>query len=140
MLICVPSTDDGELDAPVSGHFGRAPNYSLVETTTERVEVIDNDGQHHGGGGSPPQIVADTGADALVCGNLGQKAVERFDALDIEVYCGAEGTVRDAVAAFEAGDLDRATPDGSHCSGHGDGLGSHGDHEHGHAHGEGHDH
>jgi predicted Fe-Mo cluster-binding NifX family protein len=140
MLLCVPSLDDGRLDAPVSGHFGRAPNYSLVETETESVEVIDNNGQHHGGHRSPPNIIAETGADVLIVGNLGQRAVERFDAMDIDVYCGAEETVNDAVEQFEAGDLEAATPDGSHCSGHGDGSG-HGHGDHGHDHSEdGHDH
>ncbi|QGN06733.1 dinitrogenase iron-molybdenum cofactor biosynthesis protein [Halorhabdus sp. CBA1104] len=118
MLLCVPSLEDGTLGAPVSPHFGRAPNYTLLDTEAESVEVIDNDGQHHGGRRSPPKIIAETGADVLLCGNLGQKAVERFDAMDIEVYCGTEGTVAEALEQFEAGDLEVATPDGSHCNGH----------------------
>ncbi|MFB6128384.1 MAG: NifB/NifX family molybdenum-iron cluster-binding protein [Halorhabdus sp.] len=135
MLLCVPSRDDGTLGAPISPHFGRAPNYSVYDSNTEEAEVIDNDGQHHGGRRSPPKIIAETSADVLLCGNLGQRAVERFDAMDIEVYCGAEGTVSEAIEQFEAGDLEAATPDGSHCEGHGDGHGhshDHDDHEHDH--------
>lgn len=137
MHICVPSLEDGQLDAPVSGHFGRAPNYTLIDTETDSLTVIDNDGSHHGGRRSPPNIIAEIDADVLVCGNLGQKAVERFETLDIDVYCGADGIVGDAIDAFEADDLERATPDGSHCSGHSDGHGhGHGD-GHGHGHGDG---
>ncbi|WP_136689730.1 NifB/NifX family molybdenum-iron cluster-binding protein [Halorhabdus amylolytica] len=135
MLLCIPSRDDGTLEAPTSPHFGRAPNYSVYDSNTEEVEVIDNDGQHHGGRRSPPKIIAETGADTLIVGNLGQRAVERFDAMDIEVYCGAEGTVSDAIEQFEAGDLEAATPDGTHCEGHE----SH-DHDDGHSHGHDHEH
>lgn len=133
MLLCIPSRDDGTLEAPTSPHFGRAPNYSLVETETGHAEVIDNDGHHHGGRRSPPKIVAETGADVLLCSNLGQKAVERFDAMDIEVYCGVEGSVSEAIEQFEADDLEVVTPDGSHCGGHED-------HDDGHTHGHDHEH
>jgi len=134
MLLCVPSRDDGTLGASISQHFGRAPNYSVYDSNTEKVGVIDNDGQHHGGRRAPPKIIAETGADALIVGNLGQRAVERFDAMDIEVYCGAEGTVSEAIEQFEAGDLEAATPDGSYCEGHSsDGGHGHGDHGHDHS-------
>ncbi|MFB6201655.1 MAG: NifB/NifX family molybdenum-iron cluster-binding protein [Halorhabdus sp.] len=118
MLCCVPSLDDGDRDASVSPHFGRAPQYSLVDTETGDVEVIDNNSHHYGGSRSPPNIIAESGAEALIVGTLGQRAVERFDAMDVEVYCGAEGTVAEAVEQLEADALDRATPDGSHCAGH----------------------
>lgn len=141
MLCCVPSLDDGDRGAPVSPHFGRAPQYSLVDTESESVEVIDNEGHHNGGRRSPPNIIAESGAEALIVGNLGQRAVERFDAMDIEVYCGADGTVAEAVEQFEADALDRATPDGSHCEGHSGGGHGHGDHGHDHHHdADGHSH
>ena len=130
MLFCVPSRDDGTLSAPLSKHFGRAPNYSVYDSDTAKITVIDNDGQHHGGRRAPPTIIAETGADVLLCGNLGRKAVERFDAMDIEVYCGAEGTVEEAIEQFEAGDLEAATPDGPHCEGHSGGGHGYGDHDH----------
>ena len=126
MNVCVPSLDDGRLDAELSPHFGRAPNYTVYDADEGTVDVHDNDGKHHGGGRSPPQIIASTGADVLVCGNLGRKAVERFDGMDIDVYCGAEGTVQDAIDQFEAGELEEALPGGDHCDGHGDGH----DHQH----------
>lgn len=127
MKVCVPSLDDGRLDADVSPHFGRAPNYTVYDADENAVEVHENDGKHHGGNQSPPQIVAATGADVLVCGNLGQKAVERFDAMDIDVYCGSEGTVGEAIDQFEADELEEALPGGDHCGGHGD-------HDHDHDH------
>ncbi|WP_181685201.1 NifB/NifX family molybdenum-iron cluster-binding protein [Halorhabdus salina] len=147
MLVCIPSLDDGSLDAPVSQHFGRAPGYTIYDTEADAAEAIDNDSDHNGGRRSPPQFIAQTGADVLLTGNLGRKAIERFDQMDIDVYCGAEGTVREAIDQFDAGALDEATP-ASGCSGHdhddghghGHGDGHDGGHGHSHDHGEGHGH
>lgn len=141
MKVCIPSMGDGRLEAKVSTHFGRAPNYTLYDTETAAIEVLSNDGKHHGGGRSPPEIISNIGADVLLCSNLGRKAVERFDAMEIDVYCGATGTVRDAIDQLNAGELEAAVPGGEYCGhehehGHGH---EHGD-EHGHEHGHGHEH
>ncbi|MFW6265662.1 MAG: NifB/NifX family molybdenum-iron cluster-binding protein [Halanaeroarchaeum sp.] len=134
MYVCIPSLGDGGLEADVSAHFGRAPTFTVYDTDAETAHVVDNRGEHHGGHRSPPDAIADTGADVLVCGNLGRKAVDRFDDHGIDVYRGAEGTVAEALERWEAGDLDEAQPgdDCGHDHGHGGG--------HGHGHGEGHDH
>ncbi|WP_167880012.1 NifB/NifX family molybdenum-iron cluster-binding protein [Halorhabdus rudnickae] len=140
MLICIPSRDEGTLGAPVSSHFGRAPNYTLFDDEADGFNVTENNGKHHGGQRSPPEIIAETGADVLVVGNLGRKAVDRFDQMDIKVYCGAEGTVSDAIAQYEAGELEAATPSGSYCEGHGHEHGDDHDRGDGHGHSHGHDH
>lgn len=56
--------------------------------------------------------------------------------MDIKVYCGAEGTVLEAIEQFDAGALEEATP-ASGCSGHDHGDGGDGGH---HGHGDGHGH
>lgn len=126
MLLCVPSRDDGTLEAPLSSHFGRAPCYTLYDEESEDVELIENDGQHRGGTRAPPDIIGQTGADVLVVADLGRKAVDRFATMDIDVYCGADGTVRDAIDQYDAGALEAATPGGTYCEGHG--------HDHSHEH------
>jgi len=114
----------------VSEHFGRAPTFTVYGTDAEESWVVSNQGEHHGGSASPPNLIADTGADVLVCGNLGRKAVDRFDDLDITVYRGAEGTVETAIQRWQADEFDEAQP-GEGC-GHDHG---HGDHDHdNHAH------
>lgn len=133
MRICLPSQDDGGLDAPVAQHFGRAPYFTVYDQETGKATVVENDSHHHGGEGSPPKIVAGTDADALVCGNLGGNAAEKFDALGIDVFTGADGTVRAALEQLDDGGLTEVGPDGTDC-GHGH------DHDCGHDHGHGHDH
>jgi len=138
MTICIPITDGDDLDATVSQHFGRAPAFAVYDPDTETVDVVDNDSHHHGGSRSPPNIVAETGAETLVCGNLGGNAAERFDAMGIDVYSGADGTVRDAVEALQDGELTPFGPDDD-CD-HDDGHHGHGGEGHGHDHGGGHGH
>ena len=128
MKVCIPSMGDGGPNAQVSTHFGRSPNFTLYDTDEDSVEVINNDGKHHGTGDKlPPEIIAESGADVLLCGSLGRKAVDRFAAMDIDVYCGAQGTVRDAIDQMEAGELEAALPGGDYC-------GHDHEHEHGHSH------
>ncbi|MFT4889323.1 MAG: putative Fe-Mo cluster-binding NifX family protein [Halobacteriales archaeon] len=136
MKLCIPSTADGGLDATVSPHFGRAATYTVYDTEAGSTEVIDNDGKHHGGGRSPPEIIAETGADVVLCGNLGRKAVSRFEDLGIDAFCDASGTVRDAIEAWEADALASASAANACGGGHGDGDG----HDHGHGHDHDHDH
>ncbi len=126
MKLCIPSTGDGGLDAGVSAHFGRAPTFTMYDTESESVKVVENGGTHRGGSESPPVLVAREGADVLVCGNLGRKAVDRFQENGIEVYSNATGTVREAIRAWDAGRLTDATEVDDPCG--------HDDHEHGHAH------
>lgn len=105
MRVCVPTLDDAGLDAAVSPHFGRAPSFTIYDRETGAVEVLDNDSHHYGGTGSPPALVAGGGADVVCCGNIGADAAEKFDAMDIDVYSDATGTVQEALEQFDAGAL-----------------------------------
>jgi len=62
-----------------------------------------------GGQGYPPEIMAKEGVDIMVCRGLGRRAISMFEQLGIEVYIGASGTVRDAVAAFKQETLQKAS-------------------------------
>ena len=130
MKLCIPSTGEGGLDAAVSPHFGRAQTYTLYDTETETIDVVANDGQHHGGGRHPQDNNADTGPGDMVCWTLGWKGFWRFYYHWIDVFCYASGCAQSAREAWEADALNPASADNA-CSGH------HGD---GHGHGHGHDH
>ncbi|MCI0497376.1 MAG: NifB/NifX family molybdenum-iron cluster-binding protein [Thermoplasmata archaeon] len=108
-------------------HFGRVPTYTIVDTETGEVRVIANTSEHMGGQGYPPHIIAEAGADALVCSNLGRRAIAMFSELGLEVYVGATGTVRDAVDRYTSGRLQHAT-ENTACAQHAFGKG------HGHNH------
>jgi predicted Fe-Mo cluster-binding NifX family protein len=109
---------DGGLDERVGEHFGRVPTYTIVDTTADTVHVVPNTSLHMPGGrGHPPEIMVEHSVDALVCQGLGRRAVAMFEDFGIAVFIGASGTVRNAVADFEQGNLRRAD-EGNSCQQH----------------------
>ena len=54
MKICVPTATDAGLEAPVFGHFGSAPFFTVVDTDDGKVEVIPNTNSHHAHGTCSP--------------------------------------------------------------------------------------
>jgi predicted Fe-Mo cluster-binding NifX family protein len=75
-----------------------------------------------GGRGYPPEIIAQTGAEVMLCGGLGRRAIAMFEELGIMVYVGASGTIKNAIQMYENGKLQAATDENA-CAGHGHGDG-----------------
>ena len=111
MKICIPTMGESGLDDSVGEHFGRVPTYTIVDLDTDEVKVVPNVSHHMGGHDDPPEIMAREGVNVMICQGLGRRAISMFEELGIEVYIGAVGTVRDAVAAFKLGRLQKATVD-----------------------------
>ena len=116
MRITIPTEDDRGLEAKVASHFGRSAYLTTVNTETEEVYIRPNQGHHFGGAVNPATAAKETGADAIVCTGLGIKALRYFSTAGIEVYTGAEGTVRDVCESFRNGKLPRANEE-SACAG-----------------------
>jgi predicted Fe-Mo cluster-binding NifX family protein len=106
MKLCITTAGEG-LDTAVDNRFGRAPYLVLVDTETMESHTVQNPGAGagHGAGVQAAQAVARTGATALLTAHCGPKAFEVLKAAGIDVYAGASGTVREVLAAFEAGKL-----------------------------------
>ncbi len=124
MKICIPTTGDRGLDDRVGEHFGRVPNYTIVDIETNEVKVIPNTSHHMGGHVDPPEIMAREGVNVMVCQGLGRRAINMFEDLGIDVYIGASGTVREAVDTFKQGKLQKASES--------DGCGKHAFRDHHH--------
>jgi predicted Fe-Mo cluster-binding NifX family protein len=130
MKIGVPSMGERGLDETVGQHFGMVPFYTIVDSESGEVMVIPNTSSHMGGTGYPPELLHAAGIEVLVCGGLGHRAVQMFEERGIRVFVQASGTVRDAIAAYGAGDLPEAS-DENVCREHGHGGHGHGEHHHG---------
>lgn len=117
MNICIPILDENGLNSRVSPHFGPAAAFAMVDDDRDEVTVIKNTGTHHGGNLAPPELLAQAGANVVLCGGLGVKAVKMFEQKGIHVYCQAAGTVAEALAAYKAGTLPEAT-DANACQHH----------------------
>lgn len=105
MLVCVPSAGSGGLDDQVGDHFGRVPTYTVLDTETDRVEVLDNQSKHKGGSGLPADFLAEEGIDVVVCSSLGRKAINLLDRHGIEVYTGVSGSVQEALEQWKGDEL-----------------------------------
>jgi predicted Fe-Mo cluster-binding NifX family protein len=124
------------MEEMVGEHFGRVPTYTIVDQETGDTSVIENNTMHMGGAGYAPDLISKHGAEVMLCGGLGRRAICLFEDAGIMVYVGARGTVKDAIDMFTRGELVKAT-DETACSQHafrgegtGDGHGHHHHHDH----------
>jgi predicted Fe-Mo cluster-binding NifX family protein len=111
-LICIPTLNEGGLLADISMHFGKTPFITFLEFTDgkiEDIEVKQSFGKHNGGHKTAAEIIIGSGADVLICGNLGQKAISMLRENGIEVFSGASGQVKDAYNQWKQGDLSITT-------------------------------
>jgi predicted Fe-Mo cluster-binding NifX family protein len=107
-LICVPTLDKRGLLADISVHFGKTPYFTFIkydDGEIKDVNVIETHGKHKGGSKTPAEIILDSGADILICGNLGSKAVHMLRDSEIEVFSGASGIVKDTLSEWRRGNL-----------------------------------
>ncbi len=130
MRIAVSTETNAGLDAPIAGHFGRCPFFTLVDLEgdhIEAVQVVANPYFLAHEPGQVPQFVHSQNANVMLTGGMGGRAVAFFEQYGIQPVTGAAGTVRQALDRFQRGELDGWAPcSDSVAHGHGD------DHSNGH--------
>lgn len=107
MRIAVTSTGT-ELDSPVDPRFGRAAFILIVDSDTYDYEVLDNKenvNAFKGAGIQAASMISKNKAEVLLTGFCGPNAFKALNAAKIGVANNAEGSVRDAVAAFLDGNI-----------------------------------
>ncbi len=119
MRIAIPTEGNGGLNAIVSQHFGHAPIYTIFDTETHEVERLPNQSMHRGGTGYPTEHLARAEVNVMVCGGLGQRAIQMFEQFGIEVYIGASPTetAEIAIKNYQSGKLQMATDENA-CKEH----------------------
>jgi Mrp family chromosome partitioning ATPase/predicted Fe-Mo cluster-binding NifX family protein len=126
LRVVVAAEDDRGLDSTVSQHFGRCPYYLLAEISRGRVtsfEVQPNPlCEDHQPGGAP-RYIRQLGADAILAGGMGPRAVQMFEQFGIDVATGASGPIGQVLGAYLGGKLTGTVP----CAhDHPDSCGAHG--------------
>lgn len=107
-----------DLDSQVDPRFGRAAYILIVDTETFEFEVLDNKENSNalkGAGIQAASMISDKNAEVLLTGFCGPKAFLTLEAAKIRVANDVEGTVEDAVEAFNEGRLtfaDKANVEG----------------------------
>lgn len=123
MKLCIPTEDSKGLDARVNEHFGSSPFFTVVDTDSENIELLNNrDLTHRHGECNPVSSIESRAIDAVVCGGLGKRALARLQQSGFKVYLSKASTVRDVVAEQRGGKLRDATIEEA-CGGHPHGRG-----------------
>jgi predicted Fe-Mo cluster-binding NifX family protein len=118
MRICFPTETAEGLKAVLYGHFGSAPFLTLADTETDLVEVRDNRGRVHAHGACHPVGALDgLGVQAVVCGGMGLRALQKLEESGIEVYRSAAMTVEEALREIKDGRAEKLTVEGA-CAHH----------------------
>ena len=105
LAVAVESTDKS---SPVSERFGRGAGFFIVDTDSGEMNFLDNSSsiaRAHGAGVQTAKLVAESGANAVIAGNIGPGAFYTLDAAGLKVYSGFEGNLPKAIEDFKAGRL-----------------------------------
>ncbi len=111
--IAISAETTAGLDAPVCAHFGHAPCFAVVElegAETRSVETVANPYLSGHEPGQIPAFIHSLGAQVMLSGGMGGRAVAFFQQYGITVSTGATGTVRETLARYLNGELDGAAP------------------------------
>jgi len=107
MKICI-TTMGPNLDAPIDPRFGRCQFFLMVDSESLKFEAIPNQGMGamRGAGIAAAQIVASSGAKAVITGNVGPNAFMVLNQSGIKVFAGVLGvTAKQALEAFKNGQI-----------------------------------
>jgi len=113
MKIAFASEDNQGLQGSLSAHFGRCPYYTIVDVednTASNVEVIDNPYFNSHVPGVVPQFIKEQGAQVMVAGGMGPRAIELFNQFGIEaITTGIQGSLEAILNAYLRGEINGAT-------------------------------
>jgi predicted Fe-Mo cluster-binding NifX family protein len=111
MKIIITTQGDSP-DSEVDPRFGRAQNFLVYDTETDAYTAVSNTQNlqaAQGAGIQAGRTVTDAGAQAVLTGNCGPKAFRVLNEAGIKVFIGVTGTAREAVEAYQKGELTEAT-------------------------------
>lgn len=107
------ATDNGQ----VSAHFGHCPHFTLVDIEGEAVTARTQVQAPEHAPGRIPRFLKEHGADAVIAGGMGPKAMNLFDELGIQQIIGVTGPVEEVIAGCLDGTLSGGESLCSHGSG-----------------------
>ena len=116
MQVVIPA-NGADLDAPASPVFGRCQTFIFVDPETLAFEALPNPALDAPGGAGvqAAQTVLQKDVSAVIAPSLGPNAFRVIQAADIPAYRLEGATVREVVAAYNAGRLARLdTPGADH--------------------------
>ena len=105
MKIAITSTGN-TLESEVDSRFGRCAYFIIYDTDSKNFEAISNSAvmESSGAGIKSAQTIKNTGAEILLTGNVGPKAMTALSAAKVGVAVGVIGKVQEAIDKFSTGE------------------------------------
>ena len=125
MKICIPILDNRGLESKVSGHFGSAPFFLLLDTENDVCLTLDKKSRTPGTC-APIDLLKAHELDAVVCKGVGRGAAAKLGQAGISILIADSENVSEVLDAAKGGSLRRFSAKDL-CAGH----------QHGHDHGQG---
>lgn len=98
-------------DSQVDPRFGRAHTFMLYDSELDDWQTLENSPSLNavqGAGIQTAEMLARSGVGVVLTGHCGPKAFRVLAAAGIKVYTGFDGTVAEALAAYQSGQLKEA--------------------------------
>lgn len=113
MRIAITAETSHGLDSQVAQHFGHAPYFILVDieegVVTATQDIANPFAEAHEPG-QIPAFIKEQGADVMLSGGMGGRAIEFFQQAGINTATGATGTVRASLESYLGGTLTAVEP------------------------------
>jgi predicted Fe-Mo cluster-binding NifX family protein len=107
MKICIPTADKAGMKGHVHGHFGSAPFFTIVDTESRNVEVLDNANQHHARGTCHPLgSIEGKGVNIIIAAAMGGRIIQGLNLAKIKAYKTSAATVQEALDTYNNGILE----------------------------------
>ena len=123
--IALACEDNQGLGGRVSQHFGRCPCYLIVDvegSEVKKTDIVDNPYFNNHIPGKVPQFIKEQGAQVMIAGGMGPRAIDMFSNFGIEVVTGAIGNTGNVLQAYLRGEISGVEPckhdhpgDHDHC-------------------------
>lgn len=106
------------LNSEVDPRFGRCSFFLIVEDNTMDFKSMANESAMSSGGAGiqAAQMIAKSGVELVITGNIGPNAFQTLAAAGIRVITGASGDIKEAIEKFKNGKLKET--DGPNVSSH----------------------
>lgn len=107
MKLVFPS-DGNNIDHNIDQRFGRCAYFVSYDTETKESEALSNAQNYQavqGAGIQSATHVVNMKANVCICGHCGPKAFKVFNTAGVKVIVSVTGSIKDAIAKFEAGEL-----------------------------------
>ena len=103
-----------KMEDSLDTRFGRASYFLVVDTDSMTFNVLDNSAQSNAGGAgiAAAQLVIDSGAQAVITGQIGPNAMDVLKSTDLALYQGVNKSIYENIMDLKQNALHQITGSG----------------------------